>query len=339
MVTPSLIAFQINADGSDIPNQPQRLRSSNLVYMSATPLTTFLTTKKPLNETEIDPRFMLGRKPGSITVPIYASIVRKEADVIYDFVYYAFYPYNQGKLVAGRVFGNHVGDWEHVSLRISFRNSPNPRLLQAFNSQHSGGECLSPSNITFVLNTSHPIAYVARGSHGTYSRPGAENLPSHPLSALFLWLWAIDEQKFWSWQLRSKRVHEWLCFDLISGRTVYLQLPELGIELADEHDGASAVEWTTWKNVAVRVEGQPLASELLFLNLASQKTLSCTLTHLKLRSFSAYRLLIDCWLVDSISANFDCVGTLGSKYVRCTFCILWVQDGLWKYDCALTVVY
>jgi len=49
---------------------------------------------------------------------------------------------------------------------------------------------------------------------------------------------------------------------LISGRTVYLQLPELGIELADDHDGANAVEWATWNNVAVRIAGHPLASKL-----------------------------------------------------------------------------
>jgi len=151
-----------------------------LVYKSAKPLTTFLTTKKFLNETKIDPRFMLGRKPSKhSTVPIYTSIVRKEAGVVFDFVYYAFYPYNQGKPVDNQVFGNHVGDWEHVTLRISFRNSPNPRLLQAFISQHSGGECLTPSNITFVVDTPHPIFYVARGSHGTYNKPGALNVEFH----------------------------------------------------------------------------------------------------------------------------------------------------------------
>ena len=36
-------------------------------------------------------------------------------------------------------------------------------------------------------------------------------------------------------------------------------------ELADDHDGASAAMWETWNNVAVRVEGHPLASELLAL--------------------------------------------------------------------------
>ena len=34
-----------------------------------------------------------------------------------------------------------------------------------------------------------------------------------------------------------------------------------GTELADDHDGGSTVEWATWNDVVVRVEGQPLASE------------------------------------------------------------------------------
>ncbi|KAG0553841.1 hypothetical protein KC19_12G043100 [Ceratodon purpureus] len=215
----------INQDGSDILNQPQPLTSSNLAYKSAQPLTTYLTTIKPLGENQIDERFMRGRKPTAQSpVPIYTSIVRKQADVYYDFVYYAFYPYNQGKLVGVQRFGNHVGDWEHVTLRISFKNSTNPRLVQAYSSQHSGGDCLTPSNLTFVADTAHPILYVAQGSHGTYNKPG---------------------------------------------RTVYaMLLPTTtgidGTELADDHDGGSTVEWATWNDVVVRVEGQPLASDYTF---------------------------------------------------------------------------
>ncbi|KAG0593274.1 hypothetical protein M758_1G310200 [Ceratodon purpureus] len=218
----------INEDGSDISNQPQPLTSSNLVYKSETPLTTYLTTIKPiklLQEDQIDDRFMRGRKPTAQSpVPIYTSVVRKQAGVYYDFVYYAFYPYNQGKLVGVQRFGNHVGDWEHVTLRISFKNSMNPRLVQAYSSQHSGGDCLTPSNLTFVADTAHPILYVARGSHGTYNKPGrtvyAKLLPTET---------GID-----------------------------------GTELADDHDGGSTVKWETWNAVAVRVEGQPLAGDYTF---------------------------------------------------------------------------
>lgn len=64
-----------------------------------------------------------------------------------------------------------MGDWEYVTLRIRFEN-PGPKLIAAYTSQHSSGDCLTPSNLIFVSNTAHPILYVARGSHGTYNKPG-----------------------------------------------------------------------------------------------------------------------------------------------------------------------
>lgn len=57
--------------------------------------------------------------------PAYAFWDEVEFDVsgdwvkVHDLVYFFFYPYNRGKEVFDTMYGNHVGDWEHVSVRLT----------------------------------------------------------------------------------------------------------------------------------------------------------------------------------------------------------------------------
>ncbi len=57
-------------------------------------------------------------------VPVYAFWVKKSVQVgedlvdFVDLVYFFYYPYNRGKEVINTIFGNHVGDWEHVTVRL-----------------------------------------------------------------------------------------------------------------------------------------------------------------------------------------------------------------------------
>jgi len=51
------------------------------------------------------------------SAPVYAFWIEK-SDGIVDLVYYFFFPYNRGKDVLGKTWGNHVGDWEHITIRL-----------------------------------------------------------------------------------------------------------------------------------------------------------------------------------------------------------------------------
>ena len=46
-----------------------------------------------------------------------------EFDVeVADLVYFFYYPYNRGKEVLFTIWGNHVGDWEHITVRLAWQH-------------------------------------------------------------------------------------------------------------------------------------------------------------------------------------------------------------------------
>ena len=125
-----------------------------------------------------DPQFLDGQRPGS--VPIYAEIVNRtqngQPTNITDIVYWTFYPYNNGKRICigwyspwGCVggystFGNHVGDWEHFTVRFV-----DGRPSQLFLSQHSGGQTFNYGDKNVAVTAGfHAEVYAALGSHGIY---------------------------------------------------------------------------------------------------------------------------------------------------------------------------
>lgn len=83
-----------------------------------------------------------------------------------DLVYFTFYPYNRGKEKFNTVFGNHVGDWENVVVRLDGNLQP----VAVFLSAHAGGQRIEWPDIT--KQETHPIVYAAKGSHGYYAKPG-----------------------------------------------------------------------------------------------------------------------------------------------------------------------
>jgi hypothetical protein len=91
--------------------------------------------------------------------------------------YWLFYPYDLWRSSEGLVVQQHPGDWEAVTVGFSAREP----LFVAFSS-HCGGEWREWSD-TVVVNGdtasvdwhargSHPVAWVAEGSHATYPRSG-----------------------------------------------------------------------------------------------------------------------------------------------------------------------
>ncbi|KAK3149515.1 hypothetical protein QOZ80_3AG0218440 [Eleusine coracana subsp. coracana] len=64
--------------------------------------------------------------------------------------------------------GQHVGDWEHFTLRVSNLTG---ELLAVYFSQHSGGYWVDASALEYV-DGNRPAAYSSRNGHACYAYPG-----------------------------------------------------------------------------------------------------------------------------------------------------------------------
>nr|XP_043626929.1 uncharacterized protein LOC122598396 [Erigeron canadensis] len=92
-----------------------------------------------------------------------------------DIAIWVFYPFNGParakvefvNISLGKI-GQHVGDWEHLTLRVSnFDGS----LKCVYFSEHSGGTLLDASQVEFE-NGNKPVAYASLNGHAFYSKPG-----------------------------------------------------------------------------------------------------------------------------------------------------------------------
>ncbi|MCI5162480.1 MAG: DUF946 domain-containing protein [Candidatus Electrothrix sp. AX5] len=125
-------------------------------------------------------------------VPIYAFWIKKKTYV--DIAYFVFYPYNLGKKINIGVtnirLGNHVGDWEHITIRMipdhpgfqGKRMNPNPSGLvpsQIYFSSHADGT-LKNWNDVLKSDEQNVIAYAADGSHGFWPSSGKHTYNSTP---------------------------------------------------------------------------------------------------------------------------------------------------------------
>ncbi|WP_199745869.1 Vps62-related protein [Corallococcus sp. AB030] len=126
-----------------------------------------------------DPQFLDGQRPNQTPVPVYAQVItRTQGGLptnVTDVLYWSFYPYNNGKRVCigwyspwGCVggystFGNHVGDWEHLTVRFI-----DGRPAQVYLSQHANGQTFTFGDKAVFLTGWHPEVFSANGSHGLY---------------------------------------------------------------------------------------------------------------------------------------------------------------------------
>lgn len=93
-----------------------------------------------------------------------------------DIAIWIFYPFNGparakvkfiNNIPLGKI-GEHVGDWEHVTLRISNFNG---ELWRVFLSQHSGGTWVNASELEFQSGNK-PVTYASLNGHAMYAKPG-----------------------------------------------------------------------------------------------------------------------------------------------------------------------
>ncbi|KAI3719273.1 hypothetical protein L6452_20168 [Arctium lappa] len=92
-----------------------------------------------------------------------------------DIAVWVFYPFNGPARVKlefvnvslGKI-GEHVGDWEHLTLRVSnFDGS----LKNVYFSEHSGGTLVDASELEFGTGNK-PVAYASLNGHAFYAKPG-----------------------------------------------------------------------------------------------------------------------------------------------------------------------
>ncbi|GMY20565.1 vacuolar [Fagus crenata] len=92
-----------------------------------------------------------------------------------DIVMWVFCPFNGPATVkvglvsiAMSKIGQHVGDWEHFTLRVSNFTG---ELWSLFFSQHSGGEWVDAFNLEFIQGNK-PIVYSSKCGHASFPHPG-----------------------------------------------------------------------------------------------------------------------------------------------------------------------
>jgi hypothetical protein len=100
----------------------------------------------------------------SITPTVYARVTEAGGAIVLQ--YWLFYVYNQGEL------NSHEGDWEMVQVTLSHDGT---RAESVMLSQHHSGSLVPWSELTNVIDGTHPVIIVSPGSHANYE-PGTERL-------------------------------------------------------------------------------------------------------------------------------------------------------------------
>ncbi|MBJ6360763.1 hypothetical protein ACFOQM_05510 [Paenibacillus sp. GCM10012307] len=129
-----------------------------------------LKTKTPLNPYDLKLPYFSGDLANA---PIYAFWVEKEYQNV-DLVYFQFSAYDLGKTVLGTEVGNHVGDFERVTVRLAKFEDNNTQYLKPVQVLY-GAHYFSnvyPWNEVDKVNGTHPVAHSAFGSHGMWKDTG-----------------------------------------------------------------------------------------------------------------------------------------------------------------------
>jgi len=108
------------------------------------------------------------------------TISQEEEDIeVVDLVYFFYFPYNRGKEYFDTIWGNHVGDWEHITVRLGWVYNQSTgweiRPIHMFVSAHDFGTSHPWDTVTTISGTDHPVVYVAEGGHGIYATEGPEH--------------------------------------------------------------------------------------------------------------------------------------------------------------------
>ncbi len=111
---------------------------------------------------------------------MYGRVMRTETHIVLQ--YWLFYydnPFLLPPTPLGTFWQSHEGDWEVVNVVLGADQQP----LEAAYSQHCSGQRREWDAVTkSPAGSTHPVAYVALGSHANYFAPGAGQLGTIPIS-------------------------------------------------------------------------------------------------------------------------------------------------------------
>ena len=107
--------------------------------------------------------------------------------------YHVFYAYNDWRTSTGGL-NNHEGDWEAISVYLNGARDENPFAMVL--SQHHSGRLYFWEEVEIVDGT-HPVVYVAKGSHANYNRPGIYTADVHVTGFMRNALRMIDQVFRW----------------------------------------------------------------------------------------------------------------------------------------------
>jgi len=111
---------------------------------------------------------------------VYGRVVRTETKIVLQ--YWLFY-YDNPLLLPATPFGtfwqSHEGDWELVNVVLDTSGEP----LEAAYSQHCSGQRRSWDDLE-IRDGTHPVSYVALGSHANYFTPGTGVLGLVPITCI-----------------------------------------------------------------------------------------------------------------------------------------------------------
>lgn len=93
-----------------------------------------------------------------------------------DIAMWVFYPFNGParakvefiNISLGKI-GEHVGDWEHITLRVSNFNG---QLWRIYFSEHSGGTWVDASELEYQNGNNKIVSYSSLHGHAMYAKPG-----------------------------------------------------------------------------------------------------------------------------------------------------------------------
>ena len=125
------------------------------------------------------------RKKGHSDAPAILIVVEKDDGVV-DAFWFFFYSFNKGNTVLNVRFGNHIGDWEHTTVRFVngeptavFLSEHNFGDSYTYNAMEKKGKRVSRekgfAKLSYADVKLQPVVYSAVGSHAMYAVPG-----SHP---------------------------------------------------------------------------------------------------------------------------------------------------------------
>lgn len=115
-------------------------------------------------------------KRGNIgSAELYVHVKPALGGTFTDIVMWVFCPFNGPATIKASLMtiemtrlGEHVGDWEHFTLRLSNFNG---ELWSVYFSEHSGGEWLDACNLEFIEGNK-PIVYSSKNGHASFPHPG-----------------------------------------------------------------------------------------------------------------------------------------------------------------------